>query len=71
VFLDDIGGSRKGKKMCSQFKTMLVCFFDHCTMTNVESTVLLGSADKIKIRKRPKLWPKWYLHNDNAPAHDA
>jgi hypothetical protein len=24
-----LGGSRKTEKMCSQFKTMLVCFFDH------------------------------------------
>jgi histone-lysine N-methyltransferase SETMAR len=23
-------------------------------------------------RKRPELWPdKWFLHNDNAPAHDV
>jgi hypothetical protein len=40
-----------------------------------ESTVLLGSADKVTEsvqKKRPKLWPdKWILHHDSAPAHDA
>jgi hypothetical protein len=39
---------------------------------NSESTVLFGSADRVKgICSEEKTPFKWILHHDNAPAHDA
>jgi hypothetical protein len=33
--------------------------------------VLTGLRESVR-RKIPELWPdRWFLHNDNAPAHDA
>jgi hypothetical protein len=70
---------RKAHMSRSQFKTILVCFFEHtrksCTRTNGESSVLFGSADKVTgicSMERSEFWPeKLILHHDNAPAHDA
>jgi hypothetical protein len=49
------GGSRKAENMCSQCKSMFVCFFDHkgifhyefIAQGQKESAVLFRSADKV------------------------
>jgi hypothetical protein len=67
-----------------QFRTMLVCFFDHKGIVHYEfiaqgQTVnqqcyleVLTRLRECFRRKRPGLWPaKWILHHDNTPVHDA
>jgi hypothetical protein len=68
----------------SQFKTILVCIFDHKWIIHYQFIaqgqmvnqqcyleVLTRLQESVQ-SKRPKLWPdKWILHHDNAPAHDA
>jgi hypothetical protein len=67
-----------------QFKTMLVCFFDHKGIVHHEFIaqgqtanqqcyleVLARLRESVR-RKRPELWPdKWIPHRNNAPAHYA
>jgi hypothetical protein len=67
----------------SQFKTILVCFFDHKGIVHCEFfsqgqtvnqqcylEVLTRIRESVR-RKRPELWnDKSILHHDNAPAHD-
>jgi hypothetical protein len=68
----------------SQFKAMLVCFFDHKGIVQYEfiaqgQTVnqqcyleVLTSLRESVQRKRHELWPdKWILHHNSAPVHDA
>jgi histone-lysine N-methyltransferase SETMAR len=68
----------------SQFKAMLVCFFDHKGIVHYEfnaqgQTVnqqccleVLTRLRESVLGKNPEFWPdKWILHHDNAPAHDA
>jgi hypothetical protein len=44
----DFTSAEKARTSRSEFKTMLMCFFDHKgTWTKRESTVLFGSADKV------------------------
>jgi hypothetical protein len=69
---------------CPQFKTMLVCFFDHKGIVHYEFIAqgqmanqqcylkVLTRLQKSVLMKRCKLWPdKWIFHHDNAPAHDV
>jgi histone-lysine N-methyltransferase SETMAR len=76
--------SAKKSTHVSQFKTMLMCFFDHTRILHSEFIAqgqMVNQQCYMKVltrlgesvwRKRPELWPdKWILHNDNAPAHDA
>jgi hypothetical protein len=75
---------KKARMSQSQFKTMLVCFFDHNGIVHYEFIAevqmvnqqyhleVLTQLQESVWRKRPELWPdKWILHHDNAPAHDA
>jgi hypothetical protein len=68
----------------TQFKTMLVCFFDHKGIVHYKcfaqgQTVnqqcyfeILMRLDESVQRKRPKLWPdKRIFCHENAPARDA
>jgi hypothetical protein len=72
---------KKAHTSCSQFKTMLVCFFDRMGIVHYEFTaqgqtvnqqcyleVMIRLRESVR-RKRPELWlDKWILHHDNAPA---
>jgi histone-lysine N-methyltransferase SETMAR len=75
---------KKTRMSCSQFETMLVCFFDHIEI--VQSAVIAQGQTvnqqcylEVLTRLResvgnkiPELWPyKWILHHHNAPVHDA
>jgi hypothetical protein len=67
-----------------QFKTVLVCFFDHKGEVHHEFLaqgqtvnqqcyleVLTKLRESVR-RKRPELWSdKWILHHGNAPVQDA
>jgi hypothetical protein len=63
----------------SQFKTMLVCFFDHKGIVHYEFTAQGQTVNQQCVWKRcqgseerPELCAnKWILHHDNAPVHDA
>lgn len=75
---------KKARMSHSQFKTMLVCFFNHKVTVYFE---FIAQGEKVNQQchlevltrlwesvqtKRPKLWPdKWILHYVNAPVHDA
>jgi histone-lysine N-methyltransferase SETMAR len=76
--------AEKARMSRSQFKTILVCFFDHKRIVHYEfnsegKTVyqqcyleLLTRLREPVRRKIPQIWPdKWILHHNNAPAHDA
>jgi histone-lysine N-methyltransferase SETMAR len=75
---------KKARMSRSQFKIVLVCFSDHKGIVHCEfiaqgQTVnqqcYLEVLTRLRVsvwKKSPELWPdKWFLHHDNALAHDA
>jgi histone-lysine N-methyltransferase SETMAR len=75
---------KRARMSRSQFKTTLVCFFDHKRIVHHEFIasgqtvnqqcyleVLTRLRESVR-RKRPEIWrDKWILHHDNIPALDA
>ena len=73
---------KKLRKSRSNFKAMLIVFFDIQCIVMAESSgrtvnqqycieVLTNLRDRVR-RKRPELWRnRWILHQDNAPVHNA
>jgi hypothetical protein len=43
-------------------------FLIHATRPNIQQSLLCGDTEAVQ-RKRPELWPGWFLHHDSAPAH--
>jgi hypothetical protein len=81
VFLNGIGSSGKGKKMCKMTQELgsQKCKGQMQMWVEYEQTAdqqcyleVLTRLRESVWRKRPKLWPdKWILHHDSAPAHDG
>jgi hypothetical protein len=76
--------AEKTRMSRSQFKNMLVCFFDHKGIVQYEFIVrgqtvnqpsYLEGQKRLREsvrRKRPEIWlDKCILDHDNTPAHDA
>jgi hypothetical protein len=78
VFLNGIGGLRKGEKMCmltqelgSQKRKGQMEMYEQTMNQHCYWEVVTRLRESVR-RKRPELCPdKWILHHDNAPAHDA
>jgi hypothetical protein len=70
---------KKARCSCSQFKTILVCFFSHYEFLAQGQTVneqcyfeVLTRLRESVRKKRPEPWPNnWILHYDNAPVRDG
>jgi hypothetical protein len=83
--LKDIGGSRKGEKMCTitqevgsqKCKRLMQMWTDYKLGVLRSKSGCGTNIKKILIwksvlRKRTELWPdKWSLHHSNAPVHDV
>jgi histone-lysine N-methyltransferase SETMAR len=76
---------KKARRVKSNFKTMLICFFDANSIVQSEfvpNDETVNQAFYLKVlkrllyavrRKRPELWQsgELWLHHENAPAHKA